>query len=412
MILGGDYVPRTLAARIELGEGLLLCNLEGPILPPDHGLPSSPKAGISLFSQSLPQRRGQTVFALANNHMMDFGPPGLKLTRDALAEAGMVAAGAGLDRDEARRPIIVEESGVRIGIISCCEAQFGVAGPGRAGVAEAGPWLHDAIRELRQHADHVVVSVHAAVEMSCWPSPRLQELYRCLVESGASVVHGHHAHVPQGFEAYRGGLILYGMGNCIVDPAEWSRWPQTLWSLAARIDWRRGSPGSSFSWEVFPVELRLDGNQLLAQAALPDEFQSHRTYLEACNSPLEDPKLLEALWQETSLRAFASLYASPLRAPSLYRDRLGLRDRVRALRAAGKELLRGMLGYQWPTAQSLRQGRCWHHFFGCDSHRDAIATATGVLVGELPDLRTPRTRQMADEMLCSFRRVVAMGRHA
>ncbi|MFD1538930.1 CapA family protein, partial [Nonomuraea guangzhouensis] len=44
---------------------------------------------------------------LANNHLLDFGPAGLAETLDALAAAGLAAAGAGRDLDEARRPVAV-----------------------------------------------------------------------------------------------------------------------------------------------------------------------------------------------------------------------------------------------------------------------------------------------------------------
>lgn len=40
-----------------------------------------------------------------------------------------------------------------------------------------------------------------------------------------------------------------------------------------------------------------------------------------------------------------------------------------------------------------------HPLFACESHRDSIATALGVLSGELEDMRTDETRALADEMM-------------
>ena len=41
----------------------------------------------------------------------------------------------------------------------------------------------------------------------------------------------------------------------------------------------------------------------------------------------------------------------------------------------------------------------WYHLFACESHYDAIATALGVLSGELDDMRTSETHQLSDEMM-------------
>src|SRR5260370_25943119 len=58
--------------------------------------------------------------ALANNHVLDFGPPGLADTLQALSGAGLRAVGAGSGRDAARRPAAVPVRGARrVVIVSC-----------------------------------------------------------------------------------------------------------------------------------------------------------------------------------------------------------------------------------------------------------------------------------------------------
>jgi poly-gamma-glutamate capsule biosynthesis protein CapA/YwtB (metallophosphatase superfamily) len=60
------------------------------------------------------------VCALANNHVLDFGRRGLADTLQALAGAGLRAAGAGTDSDAARRPAAVPvRGGGRAVIVSC-----------------------------------------------------------------------------------------------------------------------------------------------------------------------------------------------------------------------------------------------------------------------------------------------------
>ncbi len=90
---------------------------------------------------------------------------------------GMRYCGAGNNITDARYPLIIEDNGVHIGIIACCEAQFGVARRTQAGTAEFGPWVYQAIRDLRASFEVVIVSFHAANEDFPWPSPYYRELY-------------------------------------------------------------------------------------------------------------------------------------------------------------------------------------------------------------------------------------------
>ena len=47
------------------------------------------------------------------------------------------------------------------------------------------------------------------------PSESQRALYRRFIDSGADLVLGHHSHVVQGLEAYRGRLIAYSLGNFV-----------------------------------------------------------------------------------------------------------------------------------------------------------------------------------------------------
>ena len=235
MIFYGDWAPG-LALRLVAAGRLRVVNLEGPLLLPSSDLPPAPKAGPTVSSAFPPHADGQLLCSLANNHTMDYGSAGLNATLNALRSRGIVAAGAGATRDAARRPVFLSERGLRIAVVACCEAQFGAAQLDRPGVAVLGPWVLDAIRVSRAQADAVVVSVHAGAELSPWPAPAIQDLYRSWIDAGAAVIHGHHPHVPQGCEEYHDGLILYGLGNLAVNPADWCADANALWSLAVEVD--------------------------------------------------------------------------------------------------------------------------------------------------------------------------------
>jgi poly-gamma-glutamate synthesis protein (capsule biosynthesis protein) len=248
----GDWAPGSYAGAPVLSGACVVLNLEGPILSPDHALEAAPKAGPSLFSTTWPRSEGLLVCSAANNHIMDYGPAGLAQTQQAAHEHGALLVGAGRTRAAARQPAFVDDHGVRVAIIACCERQFHAADDDRAGVAVMGPWVHDAIRACRAQADAVVVSVHAGPELSPWPAPTQQDLYRAWIDAGARVIHGHHAHLPQGVEEYHGGLILYGLGNLAVDPNDWAAYPDALWSLAVNVDFATQPP----RYQVIPIGLQ------------------------------------------------------------------------------------------------------------------------------------------------------------
>jgi len=392
ILIVGDWAAGAHSATIHLPQDLYLANLEGPVLPAEHDLVPQPKAGPSLFSCELPNGTGQFVFALANNHIMDYGLPGLKATLKLLDQRGFKACGAGEDVHDARRPIIVEDNGVQVGIIACCEAQFGVARRKSAGVAEFGPWVYRTIHDLCETVGAVIVSVHAAVEESPWPSPYIRDLYYSFIDAGATVVHGHHAHVPQGYEAYGNGVIFYGLGNFAVDPDKWCDYPSGMWSLAAEIDFS----SKPVCWRSLTLEIRHQSGSdtIVIEESNGEEQSSHRRYLEICNHSFDNPELFDALWQEVALRAYYHHGAGYMRfsAPP---------QNVRRVQArAGMSMLKGaLLNRIAPSSHpSQYDYLLWYHMIACESHRQMLATALGVLAGEIKDLRTEETRRLADEM--------------
>ncbi|MCG3042143.1 CapA family protein [Streptomyces sp. S1A] len=170
------------------------------------------------------------VCVLANNHVLDFGRPGLEETLDALAGAGIAAAGAGRDLAAARRPVPVPlEGGRRVVVLAFGMPSSGVppswsAGPGRPGVdvvdepsPAAAAAVAERIRRVRRPGDVVVVSVHWGPNWGCEVSAEETGFAHALVDGGADVVHGHSSHHPRPLEVYRGRLVLYGCGDLVND---------------------------------------------------------------------------------------------------------------------------------------------------------------------------------------------------
>jgi hypothetical protein len=69
------------------------------------------------------------------------------------------------------------------------------------------------IGALRRQVDRVVVEFHWGIPYEREPLPEDREKARLAVDCGADVVIGHHPHVIQPMEMYRGCPIFYSVGN-------------------------------------------------------------------------------------------------------------------------------------------------------------------------------------------------------
>ncbi len=160
---------------------------------------------------------GFDVVNLANNHILDFGPDCLLGTVAALEARGIAHIGAGRTCGEALAPAILERDGVRIGFLGFSSAGNvpPATGKGSVAVARDDPrTIIGNVRQLSREVDIVAVSLHWGIEGARWPLPEQQALARRIIDAGALLVLGHGPHVVQGIESYRGGQIVYSLGNC------------------------------------------------------------------------------------------------------------------------------------------------------------------------------------------------------
>lgn len=214
---GQDY-PYTLLAPHFQSADIGLVNLECPLS--NRGRPvrkkkftfcGRPEAAAALL------QAGITVVALANNHILDYGPKALQDTLDALDAAGVAHAGAGANLPQARRPAALAVAGGRqIAVLSYSltyPAEFW-AGAKKSGTALARLGEVEAdVRSATAWADAVVVCFHWGGELETEPKS-YQVLYgRAAIDAGAKVVLGSHPHVLQGVEWYHNGVIFYSLGN-------------------------------------------------------------------------------------------------------------------------------------------------------------------------------------------------------
>jgi poly-gamma-glutamate capsule biosynthesis protein CapA/YwtB (metallophosphatase superfamily) len=203
----------------ELNEAdLAIANLECPFVAQKAPIPKTgPAFGESGDCIRAIKRAGFDLLALANNHIMDHGEPGLRHTLQVCEREGIGTVGAGINLAAARRMFIRKFGELRIAVLAVAENEFSLATRNSAG---ANPLdLIDCVRSVkheRPNFDYLIVLLHGADEFHV-PSPRIKDTCHFLVELGANAVIVQHPHCLGGYEEYRGAHIVYGQGALIMD---------------------------------------------------------------------------------------------------------------------------------------------------------------------------------------------------
>lgn len=163
---------------------------------------------------------GFDLVTLANNHALDYGPPGLEETLSTLEALDVGAVGAGSSQAAARRPALFTLKEVRVAVLAYAAARWNGSAdvPATDRLAWAEPAAVQAdVRAVRDQADLIVVLLHAGKEYASTPSPDQVAVAHAAIDAGADLVVGHHPHVTQTVERYGDGLIVYSLGDALFD---------------------------------------------------------------------------------------------------------------------------------------------------------------------------------------------------
>jgi poly-gamma-glutamate capsule biosynthesis protein CapA/YwtB (metallophosphatase superfamily) len=162
---------------------------------------------------------GVDAVSVANNHSLDYGPVGMADTLNHAAQAGMPAFGAGMTAADAYRPWVADVRGTRIALVGISqvhelEASWNATDT-RPGVAHARDATRSlaAVRAATQMADVVVVFMHWGKEGNNCPTAEMTSFARQVVDAGADMVVGAHAHLLLGDGWLDGAYVAYGLGN-------------------------------------------------------------------------------------------------------------------------------------------------------------------------------------------------------
>ncbi len=286
-VIGKDY-KRPFAALDDYRKAdLSMVNLENPLTHATSQMPDkqfnfkADPASAQVLSEG-----GVDIVNLANNHTMDFQADGLKETMDTLSRSGIEYVGAGKDLTEARRPKIIDVKGQRVAYLSYWGDEYGAEAnkPGVNSIKEDR--IAEDIRAIRDQVDWVVVNYHWGEELAETPADWQVKLGHFTIDQGADVVVGHHPHVLQGAEIYKGRPIAYSMGNFIFGGNPRTDYDTAVMKVALK--------DKQMKVEFLPIEVK-DYQPKVVQGDRGKQILQHLGQLSGgFQQPMQSPVVLDA----------------------------------------------------------------------------------------------------------------------
>ena len=265
--------------------GDLACaNLETPIVPsrPGSYIPKSILKAPSLnntsgmFDRIVDGGKAIGLFSTANNHCLDQGEDGLRLTLDFLDSKGYPHVGTARSPEERDRPLIIERNGVKLAFISFTfalnwkdlpEGKDYLANYVRLNKPDAdlSPVAAQVAAAREAGADVVVALLHWSLEFESYPASNIVDMGHRLAELGIDVIVGNHPHNVQPVEKHayvdratgerRESLILYALGDLL---SIHRTLPNSRLAMLARIKLAKAGRCRVTGLEVLPVYLYVD----------------------------------------------------------------------------------------------------------------------------------------------------------
>ena len=287
------------------------------------------------------------MVAMANNHILDYGEKALIDTINLCEKKEITTLGVGSDIKEARKPIIKELNGKKIGFLNFAESEWTIATENRAG---ANPMdlieIFNTIQYLKKKTDKIIIIAHGGNEFYHLPSPRIKKTYRYFIDAGADAVISHHTHCLTGYEVYKNVPIFYGLGNFMYD---WPNKKEDNWNYGYVV---RLLINDTINFEIIPF-IQNSGDQIGVHYLNKKEEQVFYKKIKNLNTIIADDDLLEKEFQKLveQQKDFYKLYFEPYRGKILS----GLR-------------IRKIL----PDLFSKRKKMLQYNVIRCESHKDIV----------------------------------------
>lgn len=194
---GADYFLQNVK-DIFSADDLTIANFEGTLTDSDEREDKTFAFKAPASYASILTSGSVEAVNTANNHSHDYGEQSFNDTLAALDDAGIVHFGY----DETA---VMDVKGIKVGLVGIYELYDHL---------EREQQLKDNIAKVKADgAQLIVVIFHWGNETETVPDSNQTTLGSIAIDEGADLVCGHHPHVLQGIETYKGKNIVYSLGN-------------------------------------------------------------------------------------------------------------------------------------------------------------------------------------------------------
>ena len=251
----------------------LVINVEGPLSKQEKIVREN---GVTALTHSMDpaaadffEKLGADIWNINNNHIMDVSEKGIKDTLDIASKKGVKTLGAGMNIDEAKKPIILDEAGgiglLAVGYERACR-KAGENTPGCLNFSDIDI-VKEQIAKIKKKCRWCVVVAHDGEEFTALPMPYTRDRYLSYLEMGADIVVAHHPHVPMNYETVGEKIVFYSLGNFIFDTDYQRSQFNTESGLFVKLNFTE----NEYTFESYGIKIDRDNGRVIS-SGIPDIF--------------------------------------------------------------------------------------------------------------------------------------------
>lgn len=227
-VLDSGESPFRYVENVTKAADMLLVNFENPATTSSNAVKGDvPLKANPKYVPLLASANEIVVASQANNHALDYGEVGMNDSIKNLKDAGIHVIGAGVNQSEASKPVYIDIKDRKVAILNYMDSNnfqeyasiMPAATANSSGYSGYDTELAQSqVEEARENGASIIIAyLHYGNEYSRSPNEDQKKISHELINDGADIVIGTHAHVTQGVELYNGKPIYYNLGNFIFD---------------------------------------------------------------------------------------------------------------------------------------------------------------------------------------------------
>ena len=224
-----------------------IANLESPI----YGGKSDDSLKFAADEDLLDQFKWVDCFSLSNNHINDFGTQGMIETITSFKRKELICNGLYTD---IYQPFIIEQNNEKIAIITCADMmnyEFSDNCPYKTLRVNRSEIIVNYIKKYKLKGYFVVLYAHVGMLFTRYPNPLIRDFVHNMIDEGADCIVTAHPHCLGGHEYYKNKLIVYSLGDFLMDGASFRRRRSGILNIQI-------SGGKIEEWGIIPVETTMD----------------------------------------------------------------------------------------------------------------------------------------------------------